>query len=246
MWCPFRTGTWCFGLEETHGSQWTCKICETAAFVVNKRNARPGETPVPVIHEEDTQLVIPESRTPARSNEDLFECHYQSPTHRRCVDILLKAPKHGSDWRSKAPDFLDPFIENLTSHADRAYIGEQMYWYLKQGHGRFLASALTMLHGSMQQEIRSLLTLMCCKQLSISLARMDPFDSPTAFVNEEEIRSFPSRRQDAWKQHKTAVLAGGDVGLIVSLVLSFLPEFVPTEFPVGLDDTRQSKRPRVS
>jgi hypothetical protein len=141
--------------------------------------------------------------------------------------------------------FPGPFIDSLISHVDRDLISRQMYLYLRNGQGLHLSSSLTMLHRSMQQEIKSFLTLGCCKQLCISVARVERFESLEAFANEEEMRLFLGRRQDAWKRHKSTVLAGGQVGLIVSLVLPFLPEFVPAEFGVYLKKARHSKRPRL-
>jgi hypothetical protein len=248
MWCPFRMGTWCFGLEKHEASPRSkCFVCGTVANSIDVWKAGRlscGKTPRPAVDREETRLFIPESPN-ALSHTELFELHYQSATHRRCVDFLVRCKSHSLSIKTRFSDFLDPLIENLISQVDRDLISRQMYLYLRNGAAQPLASALTMLHSSMKREIQSLLTLACCKQLCVSLARVKPFDSPAAFSNEEEMRLFLCRRQDTWKQHKSAVLAGGQVGLIVSLVLPFLPEFVPTEFSDHLTEARPSKRPRT-
>jgi hypothetical protein len=217
----------------------------------NRTRTSQGLPTLPVVDREHAQVDIPEPPVSAHSLYDLFEAHYQSSTHKNCVYLcLLGLFRHGDEFKNMVADWLDPFIENFTTRDDRHTISRFIYLYIRSGDSRnesrkCLASALMLSHESMQRQIRSSLALGCCKQLAVSLARAELFDSPTTFVKEEDMRSFLLRRQDAWKRHKATVLAGGQVSLIVSLVLPFLPEFVDAHFDLLFDARRDSKRRRV-
>jgi hypothetical protein len=249
MWCPIRMGTWCMGLKQESPLKWKCEICSRITNAMENANRTLPD--FPEVDREHASVAIPEPHAPAHSLYDLFEAHYQSKTHIICVYLLLLgAFRHGNDFKNMVADWLDPFIENFTTRDDRHTISRFMYLYIRSGDsrkesGKCLGNALMLSHESMRRQIRSSLALGCCKQLAVSLARAELFDSPTTFVKEEDIRSFLLKRQDAWKQHKAVVLAGGQVSLIVSLVLPFLPEFVDARFDLLFDARRDSKRRRV-
>jgi hypothetical protein len=250
MWCPIRMGSLCMGLEQESPCKWQCEICSRIATAVDKQNAIRSRWQPP-IDREHTRVDIPEPQPTADSLSERLESHYQSLTHKRCVVLLLGVEfGHADDVRNKVADWLDPLVDSLTVCDDRDKISRQMYLYVRSGQnnvksGEYLASALTLLHKSMQLEIRTALALASCKQLAIALARAEPLDSPTAFASEDDIRSFLLGRQDAWKRHKATVREGGRVNLIVLLVLPFLPEFVKPGFAIASDSHQNAKRRRV-
>jgi hypothetical protein len=247
-------GTWCMGLKQESPLKWKCRLCSCIATAVDEENAMRsscGMPALPVVDRENTRVDIPEPQTTAHSVSEIFEAHYRSVTHKSCVIVLLGGEfEHSDDSRNIFADWLDPFVDSLTVSDDRDRISRQMYLYVRNDKGKvessqYLGSALSLLHKSMQLEIRTTLALASCKQLAISLARAEPLDSPPAFASEDDIRSFLKGRQDSWKRHKATVLEGGRASLIASLVLPFLPEFVEPGFAIASDSHQNAKRRRV-
>jgi hypothetical protein len=156
------------------------------------------------------------------------ETHYTSKTHRSCVNMFLSG-HHSEAMRAEFALKLDHFVGQLSTINHRDRIRSKLYLYVKKGRNeeatRNLISAMNLLQTSMKQDFVAALALGACKQLSVTVARNDPIICFPSFTSEEDVRSFLQGRKDEWKRHKAAVLEGGCVELIVSLVLPFLPEF---------------------
>jgi hypothetical protein len=242
----------CLGLERAFPSRWDCEICCWPHREAKRRN-REGEEPLQrhgiVLRREVVSVVIPESFPSELTTSQLFEEHYNSVTHRKCMMLLL-SECHPDKFRHSFTSLLDPCVDSLRSKSHQETISRQLYLYLKKGQTgegtQCLVSALKLLHK--YTKIQATLSLVSCKQLCISLARTEPFEACPSFFNEEAVRLFLQNREQEWKRHKQAVLAGGNTYLIVSLVQSFLPEFTKPDWlthTLRTPATRSSKRRRL-
>jgi hypothetical protein len=228
MWCPFRMDGLCLGLERNSESVWECMICgwvENGVESANKDRARENLPEIPTIVEYAHRFV----RKVRPSNQlALFESHYQSETHRRCVNAFLSA-NHPESMREKLARLLDPYAAQLATSSQRERVHSQLYLYVMKGSNieatQCLISALSRLQACMKQDLVVPLALAVCKHLSLSLARKEKLEACPTFVDEDEMRSFLRGREDAWKRYKLSVLESGQVELIVSMVLPFVPEF---------------------
>jgi hypothetical protein len=217
----------CIGLEEKSASIWECMICKWVKDGIWDANRERDDAVLAGV--EPSKCIVPaHSCGPLCNRFATFEAHCESETHRRCVKFFLSG-HHSEAMRGEFALSLDHFVGQLSTIHHRDRIRSKLYLYVKKGRNeeatRNLISAMNLLQTSMKQDFVAALALGACKQLAVTVARNDPINCFPPFISEEDVRSFLQGRKDEWKRHKAAVLEGGCVELIVSLVLPFLPEF---------------------
>jgi hypothetical protein len=123
---------------------------------------------------------------------ELFEAHFQSKTHRRCVDVFLLLP-HNLELRREVSSWLDPLIKDLRPTRQCDEIADLVSQYTDSGYSvaytQFLCKALLMLQAYMKAELRALMV----KKLSIEFAMTESVVSSTRLLEDNSDPLLSSR-----------------------------------------------------
>jgi importin subunit alpha-6/7 len=214
MWCPFREGTLCLGLEKQSPSAWECLICKRISKSSEEERRRVGVFIFDPVLQDDCVVEVDESSGASPPFFTMFESHYQSNTHRRCVEAFLLLDQC-DEVRYKVTFWLEPFIACLACIERRGKIQELARKYRNRGSDSTVcfANALIMLQTHMKREIEASIY----ERFRVVMAKIEP----AAFLNEDEAKILLSDRQS---------YEGDHLNLAVSLVLQYLPEFARPAF----------------
>jgi hypothetical protein len=167
---------------------------------------------------ERVDCTVREADPPSLEVSELFEAHYQSKTHRRCVNVFLLLP-HNRELRQEVSKWLNLSIKELPPAPQCDEIVALLSQYTRSGYSvvftQFLCKALLMLQTCMKAELRVLLV----KKLAIESAKI--------FGEEKSDVLLPSHTE----------FKGGLVSLTASLVLKFRPEFTEPSFEIPTAST---------
>jgi importin subunit alpha-6/7 len=211
MACPIRNGSLCLGLRQCC-RVWECRICDTVSSASEEDLDRVGIVLFDEIDPDDC-CVDDGSSASSSALSDLFEEHYQSETHRKCVEVFLLLP-HSSGLRLEVASWLDPFVEALPRLEQRDEIQKILCQYAHSGSSvaftPFLVKAVITLQAYLKAEIKVALQ----QQIFAALTHGDAVDSSSAFLCSES--SQPIQDHSGFQ--------GDPVNLVASLVLQFLPD----------------------
>jgi importin subunit alpha-6/7 len=210
MACPIRNGSLYLGLQQ-RCRVWECRICDTVSSASKEDLSCVGVILFDKIDPKDCRCVLEESPESSSALSDLFEEHYQSETHRKCVEVFLLLP-HSSELRLEVANWLVPFFEVLPRVEQQDEIQMILYQYAHSGSSpafnSFLANAVITLQAYLKAEIKGAL------QQHIA-ALTYPADSSLAFLCSDSSEPIQGHTE----------FQGDPVNLVASLVLLYLPDF---------------------
>jgi importin subunit alpha-6/7 len=210
MWCPFRGGSLCIGLEKQSPSVWECLICKRISKSSEEERRRVGVRIFDPVLQEDCVVKVGESSWASPPLLATLETHYQSNTHRRCVEAFLLLGDQCDEVRYKVTFWLEPFIACLPNSEQRGEIQELARKYRNRGADSTVcfANALIMLQTHMKREIEESIQ----ERFRVLIAKIEP----AVFLNEDEAKILLKDSQS---------FEGDHLNLVVSLVQEYLPEF---------------------
>jgi importin subunit alpha-6/7 len=210
MFSPFHAGSLYLGLEQKSPPIWECRICSTVRSTPAEELGRQGVLFCQNIRKEDCLVEAPL----ASEQSKVFEAHYQSENHQRCVQAFLVIG-HDDELRGITSRWLGPFVEQIPTKKASKDVSRKLYLYDKCGNTaratEYFAKALLLMHKERKLAIQA--------SMYEQLQRL--------FVRASLIDSTPRHRTG-----QSSSSEGDSLDMVIFLVLPFLPEFAGKEFAV--------------